>query len=78
MIQEYLQEAMEKATYEFLEEEGFYGSAGAAGVWATGATLEECRRELLGVLEEWVLIGLARGDELPAFDDVQLKVELVG
>ncbi|MDJ1167847.1 type II toxin-antitoxin system HicB family antitoxin [Roseofilum sp. BLCC_M154] len=79
MIQEYLQEAMEKATYEFLEEEGFYGSiAGAAGVWATGETLEECRRELLEVLEEWVLIGLARGDELPAFDDVQLKVELVG
>lgn len=79
MIQNYLQQAMATATYEFLEEEGFYGSIpGAVGVWAIGETLEECRQELLEVLEEWVLIGIARGDELPAFDDVQLKVELVG
>ena len=79
MIQEYLQKAMETATYEFLKEEGFYGSIpGAAGVWAMGETVEECRQELLEVLQEWVLIGITRGNELPAFDEVELKVELVG
>ncbi|MGB3513860.1 MAG: type II toxin-antitoxin system HicB family antitoxin [Microcoleaceae cyanobacterium] len=70
MIQEYLQKAMQAANYEILEEdEGFYGSiSGAAGVWATGSTLEECRQELLEVLEEWILIGVAMGYELPEFD----------
>ncbi|GGA30974.1 type II toxin-antitoxin system HicB family antitoxin [Okeania sp. KiyG1] len=79
MIQEYLQKAMQAANYDILEEDqGFYGSiSGAAGVWATGSTLEECRQELLEVLEEWVLIGVAMGHELPEFDGVSLKVESV-
>ena len=79
MIEEYLQKAMEAAHYELLEdEEGFYGEiSGATGVWATGSTLESCRKELLEVLEEWVLIGIAMGHELPEFDGVTLKVEFV-
>ena len=77
MIQEYLQKAMQTANYEMVEEEeGFYGSIpSAAGVWATGSTLEECRQELLELLEEWVLIGVAMGHELPEFDGISLKVE---
>ncbi|MDJ0556441.1 MAG: type II toxin-antitoxin system HicB family antitoxin [Microcoleaceae cyanobacterium MO_207.B10] len=76
MIQEYLQKAMQTANYEILEEEeGFYGSiSGANGVWATGNTLEECRQELLEVLEEWVLIGVAMDHKLPEFDSLSLKV----
>jgi len=67
MIQEYIQKAMEAAHYEMLEEdEGFYGEIpGATGVWATGTTLESCRKELLEVLEEWILIGIVMGHELP-------------
>jgi predicted RNase H-like HicB family nuclease len=70
MIQKYFQNAMQAAHYEMLEDQvGFYGSIpGAAGVWATGSTLEECRSELLEVLEEWVLLGIAMGHELPEFD----------
>ncbi|MEA5519827.1 type II toxin-antitoxin system HicB family antitoxin [Limnoraphis robusta] len=77
MIQEYLKKAMQTAQYEMLEDnEGFYGSIpGATGVWATGNTLEECRNELLEVLEEWILIGVAQGHKLPEFDGVSLKVE---
>ncbi|NEQ39869.1 MAG: type II toxin-antitoxin system HicB family antitoxin [Okeania sp. SIO3I5] len=78
MIQEYLQKAMETANYEILESEGFYGSIPSAnGVWATGNTLEECRQELLEVLEEWVLIGVAMNHPLPEFHGVSLKVESV-
>ncbi|HEY9853943.1 MAG TPA: hypothetical protein V6D28_31025 [Leptolyngbyaceae cyanobacterium] len=79
MIQEYIQKAMEAAHYEMLEEdEGFYGEIpGATGVWATGSTLESCRKELLEVLEEWILIGIAMGHQLPEFDGVTLKVESV-
>jgi predicted RNase H-like HicB family nuclease len=79
MIQKYIQTAMQLAQYDFLEEdEGFYGSIpGATGVWATGSTLEECRQELLEVLEEWILIGVAQGHKLPEFNGVSLKVELI-
>jgi predicted RNase H-like HicB family nuclease len=70
MIQKYFQKAMQAAHYEILEDKvGFYGSIpAAAGVWATGSTLEECREELLEVLEEWVLLGIAMGHKLPEFD----------
>lgn len=79
MIQKYLQKAMEAAHYELIEnDEGFYGEIpGATGVWATGSTLEACRQELLEVLEEWILVGIAMGHELPEFDGVTLKVESV-
>ena len=79
MIQKYFQNAMQAAHYEMLEDRvGFYGSIpAAAGVWATGSTLEECRSQLLEVLEEWVLLGIAMGHELPEFDGAILKVESV-
>jgi predicted RNase H-like HicB family nuclease len=79
MIQEYLQNAMAAAHYELLEDdEGFHGEiSGVPGVWATGSTLESCRKELLEVLEEWVLVGIAMGHDLPEFDGVTIKVESV-
>lgn len=79
MIQEYLQKAMEAAHYELLEDdEGFYGEIpGATGVWATGSTLEACRKELLEVLEEWLIVGIAMGHDLPGFDGMTIKVESV-
>ncbi|GAB4189058.1 MAG: type II toxin-antitoxin system HicB family antitoxin [Coleofasciculaceae cyanobacterium] len=79
MIQKYLQKAMEAAHYELLEnDEGFYGEIPTApGVWATGSTLEACRKELLEVLEEWIIVGIAMGHELPEFDGMTIKVESV-
>lgn len=79
MIQEYLDQAMQAAHYELLEDnEGFYGEIKTApGVWATGNTLEACRTELLEVLEEWVIIGIAMNHNLPEFGGVTLKVEPV-
>ncbi|MCP2730739.1 type II toxin-antitoxin system HicB family antitoxin [Limnofasciculus baicalensis] len=79
MIQQYVQKAMETAHYEVLEDdEGFYGDIpGATGVWATASTLESCRMELLEVLEEWILVGIAMNHNLPEFEGVMLKVKSV-
>jgi predicted RNase H-like HicB family nuclease len=76
MIQEYLTKAMESAHYEILaDNEGFYGSIpDAPGVWATGETLEACRRELLEVLEEWILLGVKLGHDLPEFGEISLTI----
>jgi hypothetical protein len=47
MFAEYIQAAMDQATYEIIDDpEPFYGEVPELqGVWATGKTLEECPRE---------------------------------
>ena len=46
MIVEYIQEALNRAHYEIIDDdEPFYGELKELkGVWATGKTLEECRK----------------------------------
>jgi predicted RNase H-like HicB family nuclease len=70
---------MEAAHYELLENnEGFYGEIpNAPGVWAIGSTPEACRQELLEVLEEWVIVGISMGHELPEFEGMTIKVKSV-
>jgi hypothetical protein len=41
-------------------------------VWASGKTLEECRRNLAEVVDGWVLVRLARGLPIPPLGDVTL------
>ena len=75
MLTEYLKEAMERARYEIIEDqEPFYGEvAELPGVWSTGKTLEECRRNLASALEDWLLFSIAQGLPIPAIGGIQLK-----
>jgi len=64
VIAEYINAALEKATYEKIEDENrpYYGQVRALrGVWATGRTLEECRKELADVIEGWIIVRLRKG-----------------
>ncbi len=63
MLLRYIQAALEQAHYELIkDEEPFYGEVAALpGVWATGKTLEECRRNLAEAVEDWVLVSVAKG-----------------
>jgi len=63
MLTEYIQRALESAHYEIIEdEEPYYGEISALqGVWASGETLEACRRNLADAVEDWLLFSLARG-----------------
>lgn len=74
MIREYIEAAMARARYEIIQdEEPFYGEVPELqGVWASGKTLEECRRNLAEVVDGWVLVRLARGLPIPALGDVTL------
>jgi len=58
MIHEYIQAALELAHYEMIEdEEPYYGEIETlTGIWATGRTLEECRRNLAATIEGWILV----------------------
>lgn len=68
MFAEYIQAAMDRATYEIIDDpEPFYGEVPELpGVWATGKTLEDCRRELQGVIEGWIALKLRLGHPIPA------------
>jgi predicted RNase H-like HicB family nuclease len=68
MIAEYVQAALERARYELIQdEEPYYGEVRELpGVWASGATLEECRRRLAEVLDGWLVVRLSRGLPIPS------------
>ena len=79
MLNDYIQAALNQATYEILpDNEGFYGSLPSCpGVCATGKTLEACRKELIEVLEGWILLRVRLNLPLPTIDNVTLVVEKV-
>jgi len=70
MIKEYLEAALERAEYELIDdEEPYYGEVTELeGVWATGRTLEECHRNLVEVIDGWILIRLKRGLPIPPWE----------
>ena len=76
MITEYIEAALAKATYEIIQdEEPYYGEIpGLQGVWASGKTLEECRRNLAEAIEDWVLLSVAKGLPIPALGEVAIHL----
>jgi len=76
MLLQYIQVALERAHYEIIEDtEPFYGEVPTlSGVWATGKTLEECRRNLAEAVEDWVLFSIAKGLPIPALGEVSIHL----
>lgn len=74
MLTAYIQAAMRHARYEILEDDGtYYGEIlECRGVWASAKTLEDCRRELQEVLEDWIVLGLQLGHTLPEIDGLRM------
>ncbi len=76
MIGEYIQKALEKTEYKKLADgTWFVEIPGFEGVWANGKAVEECRRELVEVLEEWLVLKLRDGDSIPAVDGYEISIK---
>jgi len=75
MLTEYIQKALEDAHYELIEDdEPFYGEVSALpGVWASGRTLEECRKRLAQAIEDWLLFSLAKGLTIPTLAGLEVR-----
>jgi predicted RNase H-like HicB family nuclease len=75
MIIDYIQAALKRAHYESLSN-GFYMATVEClpGVIATGKTIEECRADLIDVIEEWVTIRLQRGLDVPSVDGLRIGI----
>jgi predicted RNase H-like HicB family nuclease len=80
MLTAYIQAAMNHASYELLPDgEGYYGHIPElSGVWANAETLEHTRMELQEVLEDWLVLGLARRDPIPPLDGIEIAVPRPG
>ncbi len=75
MLTEYIAAAMRKAEYKMLEDKTYWGEIPPLqGVWANADSLKECEEELESVLEDWILIGLDFGDEMPEIDGLTVSI----
>lgn len=74
MLTEYINAAMATAEFEQLEDqpELFGRIPPCQGVWAIGMTEDACREELRSVLEDWIIIKLHFGDQLPAVAGIRI------
>ena len=78
MIFEYCQKAIEKAEYKKLDDGTWYAEVpGFRGVWANAKTVEDCRKELISVLEEWIVLKLRDGDAVPEVDGLSVQITRV-
>jgi len=76
MVLRYIEAAMRRAKYEILPDDGsYYGEIpGFPGVFANAGALEECRQQLEEVLEDWILLSVAKHLPLPVIDGMDLRV----
>lgn len=78
MLTDFIRAAMHRANYEKLEDGSYYGEIpGLDGVWANAGTLETCREQLQGALEDWIMFSLANGFPIPPLDGITLAVTRV-
>ena len=75
MRTEYIQAAMNEATYEIIDDAWpYYGEIKRLkGLWASGRTLEECRRNLAEALEGWLIVSLQLGNKIPTVNGVKIR-----
>jgi predicted RNase H-like HicB family nuclease len=77
MLTSYIEAAMRHAHYEMIDDpKPFFGSIPECpGVWASAATLEQCREELQSVLEDWIVLGLRFGHPIPGIDGIEVAAD---
>ena len=75
MITRYISQALHRARYRQVDGGLFCATVpGLRGVIATGANLEACRDQLAEVVEEWVLVRVARGLPVPRLGGVTVEI----
>ena len=78
MFQEFLTSCLKKAKYELIDNgKTYYGEVPSLkGVWATGKTLEQCRKNLSETIEGWTLLRIKKNLPIPNFKIPMRKVPL--
>lgn len=76
MLVEYIQGAIENAEYKKLEDGTWFAEIpGFEGVWSNGKSVEECRKELIEVLEEWLILKIKDRDPIPVIKGIDINIK---
>jgi hypothetical protein len=76
LIGRWARAALQHAEYQELSNGSWYGRVpGCSGAVATADSRVNVERELLSVLEDWALLGMQLGDEIPLFGETNLNTD---
>ncbi|HLA48764.1 MAG: hypothetical protein A2Z59_00210 [Nitrospinae bacterium RIFCSPLOWO2_02_39_17] len=78
MLAEYIQAVIGNAEYKKLEDGSWFAEIpGFEGVWANGKSVEECRKELVEVMEEWLILKIKDKDPIPIVKGIDVNIKEV-
>ncbi len=78
MLIRYIQAAMGHAEFEKMEDGRYFGTIPPCKcLWADGDTADRCREELQSTLEDWMIVRLQRGLDLPMIDGIDINLRPV-
>lgn len=78
MLSDYISKKLKKARYKLLPDRTYFGYIyGLKGVWANAKNLEDCRKELQEVLEDWIFLKIRDRERVPGFAIKTDRRELV-
>jgi predicted RNase H-like HicB family nuclease len=78
MLLNYIQKALDKAQYKVLSDGTWFAEIPEfKGLWANQSTVEECRQELVEVLEEWLILKIRDRDPIPVIEGVGIEIQEV-
>jgi len=76
MLLQYIKVAVKQAQYKQLEDKSWFAEiSGYPGVWANAVTIEDCRSELIEVLEEWILLKTRAHEDIPVIEGLDINVK---
>ena len=77
MITQIIQQKLAEAQYKILENGTYFGEiVSCPGVWANTSSLSHCQSELQEVLEEWLLLHIARQETIVGISYASLQNQL--
>lgn len=78
MLSDYILKKLKEARYKLLKNGVYFGEIpGLKGVWASAKNLEDCRKELREVLEDWLILKVRDHERVPGFSVKVDRRELV-
>jgi len=68
MLSEFIERKLKAAKYKILKDGSYFGEIpGFRGIWANAKNLEDCRKELREVLEDWMILKVRDKEKVPGF-----------
>ena len=68
MLNEFLEKKLREAKYKILKDRTYFGAIpGLKGVWANAKNLENCRKDLQEVLEDWLFLKVRDRESISGF-----------